>query len=160
MAAYELLLQRPAYRLARVAGVCIFVPTAPPDATFMHAVETICGLVTDERKIAFFLFVPDDAPSPAGGDAMAAKRGFELLGTRVSLMAITLEGTGFIAAAKRSVITFAITAFNRKVSLKVFGVLAEAAAWTELQSKMAGFECPPPIELVEAVQRVRHNPQG
>jgi hypothetical protein len=85
---------------------------------------------------------------------MAAKRGFEILAGRVPLVAIALEGSGFIAAAKRSVITFALAGLSRKTQLSVFGSLPEAATWTEARSETTGFLCPPSAELVKATRRV------
>jgi hypothetical protein len=149
----EIIREMPTYSVAFCDDVVLFVPAGPPRK---EEIEGLTQSVTQLRKrsqkpIALFLFVPVDAASPAGSDYQTAKQGFLSLVPDLAVSAWVMEGSGFVAAAKRALTAFLTSSMLGKVPTKVFSTPREAASWMVKQPAAAELRIPSLDSIVESV---------
>lgn len=156
-AALEIVVEAPLYSVANAMDVCLFVPRAPPQPEMtgglQRAVEEL--QLRNGRKVALFLLVPADAPSPAGGDREAAAGHFRRMQADLGLCAAVLEGSGFVAAAKRSLVTYILGSMLGKLPVKVFSDVREAATWLADEAPSRDVRSPMAFDLIRFARRLR-----
>jgi hypothetical protein len=153
----EIFKEMPTYSVAFSADICLFLPSGPPRKEEIDGlIEAISTLRKrrGQRPVALFLVVPSDAASPQGADYAVAKAGFQLLAKDLVVSSWVMEGTGFMAAAKRGLTAFLTSSLLGHVPTKVFGHVHEGARWLQQQSKQFQFECPEASELSGEVREL------
>jgi hypothetical protein len=66
-----------------------------------------------------------------------------------------LEGEGFSAAAKRSVLTVLVSAVLGPGAVKVFSTTGPGCVWAEQQARQAGLETPDSTALQACLEAMR-----
>lgn len=155
----EIIAEDPLYSIAYSDDVCLFVPRAPPQPEMTGALQRAVESRHERtnRKQALFLLVPADAPSPAGGDRQSATRHFSMMQSDLAICAAVLEGSGFVAAAKRSLVLHILTGMLGKMPVKVFGELRDAAVWLSEQAPAREVRCPQAFDVMRYARRLRDN---
>ncbi|HWE29469.1 MAG TPA: hypothetical protein VHB97_15775 [Polyangia bacterium] len=154
---FDIVAEDPFYSIAHADDVCLFVPRAPPHPDITGALQRAVESRhrQSQRKLALFLLVPANAPSPAGGDRESAARHFTMMKDDLALCAAVLEGSGFIAAAKRSLVLHILSGMLGKMPVKVFGDLHDAATWLCDQAPARTVRCPQAFDLIRFARRLR-----
>ena len=157
VATLEIVAEEAFYSIAYADDVCLFVPRAPPQpemtGALQRAVETLH--TRTNRRAGLFLLVPADAPSPAGGDRESATRHFRAMQSDLALCAAVLEGSGFVAAAKRSLVLHILGGMLGKMPVKVFGELRDAATWLSQEARPREVRAPEAFDLMRFARRLR-----
>jgi hypothetical protein len=150
----EIFKEMPTFSVAFSADVCLYIPSGPPRREEMDGLQESISTLRKRRskQVALFLVVPVDAASPQGADYAVAKAGFQQLVDELVVSSWVMEGSGFMAAAKRGLTAFLTSSLLGRVPTKVFGEVSEGAAWLATQSKQHEFACPPVRELSEEVK--------
>jgi hypothetical protein len=157
VATLDIVTEQPLFSIGYADDICLFVPRAPPQpdmtAALQRAVETLHQ--RSNRRAGLFLLVPADAPSPAGGDRESAAQHFRMMQNDLSMCAAVLEGHGFVAAAKRSLVTHILSGMLGKMPVKVFGELRDAASWLCQEARPRELQAPETFDLLRFARRMR-----
>ena len=109
--------------------------------------------------IGMLFVVPKTSETPDGPVRTAAGKMFEGLRDHLRVVATQIEGTGFAAATKRSIFTWATSNMLGKTPIKTFGGLAEATVWLAAQCAAQNVACPPAAVLHEIALK-HHQPMA
>ena len=102
------------------------------------------------------LLIGAGSPAPAGTVRDAAVQMFSDFEPKLKLLSMWVEGSGFVAATKRSVLTLLVSRIVRKKPVKVFAEIAGATDWMEQQAKIVQLDqCPTSEELQLLIDRSR-----
>jgi uncharacterized caspase-like protein len=101
-------------------------PSGPEVAAILRAFDE---QVEGDSKAAVYILVTSDTKPPNDASRQVMRRLFEGIGARGAGVAVCLEGTGFMAAAKRAVTTLAMMAQRVPSGVKIAATNQEAAAW-------------------------------
>jgi hypothetical protein len=106
-------------------------------------------------RIALLFIVADSSSPPAGPARTAAEQMFAALQPNLCAVAGVLEGSGFMAAAKRSVFTFATSRMIARATVKTFDQVDPASGWLIERCREQGVACPTATALVSFAGEVR-----
>jgi hypothetical protein len=156
-AATEIILVEKGLAVARAADVCIAVPRGTSDTALVkkiHAGLERVALQSATGRIALLFFVAESSTAPEGPARAAAGEMFEALKPNLHAIAAFMEGSGFMAATKRSVFAFATSRYLGKTPVKTFDQLSPAAAWLQTRCRELGVACPPSTNLEALVREI------
>lgn len=118
-------------RVELVGGACLVMPAAAPRVDDIEALRTVLEEALARAPLPLLFVVPASMSLP-GDEARHAMRALlSDVGPRLSAVAAVIEGQGFRAAAKRSVVTFVTGVLARDVRLRVFSGVDEACLWLD-----------------------------
>jgi hypothetical protein len=80
-------------------------------------------------KIGFIVVLVPDNPPPKEAARATIKKTFQIFDETMSFGAITVEKTGFMSAAQRSILNMILLAARPKIPIKVFATVEEACRW-------------------------------
>jgi hypothetical protein len=154
----EVIARAPAFVIARIADVCITVPRGHADVDLVNGIRE--GMLSVARqspsgRIALLFIVADSSSPPAGPARTAAEQMFAALQPNICAIAGVLEGTGFVAAAKRSVFTYATSRMIARAAVKTFADVDPATGWLIERCREQGVACPTATALVSFAREVR-----
>ena len=143
--------------VAHYAHVCIAYPRGETDAALITDVGRGFNILAKRvpTGIALLMVIGAGSPAPMGEVREAAVKVFSGFEPNLKALGAWVEGEGFVAATKRSVLTLLISRLLRNKPVKTFAQLAQATDWMEAQGKSAKFECPTSEELQLAIDQVK-----
>jgi hypothetical protein len=156
--ASEVITRTQALVIARIADVCVAVPRGHADVALVNGIRE--GLFAVARqspsgRIAMLFIIADSSSPPAGPARTAAEDMFVALQPNLCAVAGVLEGTGFMAAAKRSVFTFATSRMIARAAVKTFDQVDSAIGWLTERCREQGVACPTATALASFAREVR-----
>jgi hypothetical protein len=101
-------------------------PSGPEVTAILRAFDEQVG---GDARAAVYILVTSDTDPPDEASRQVMRRLFEGIGARGAGVVVCLEGTGFLAAAKRAATTLALMAQRAPAGVKIFATNTEAAAW-------------------------------
>jgi hypothetical protein len=128
-------------------------PTAGHIAAMRGQLKQLAAAYPSGIGLVFVIAETSGVPPVEVRDA--ATRMFQEAGSSLKLCAAILEGSGFAAAAKRSVFTLVSSSVFGTVKLKVFGAVPEGCLWLATESARAGIGIQGGAELRALVDRMR-----
>jgi hypothetical protein len=143
--------------IALERNVCIAMPRGPANADLIAAMRAgLTAVAQRTRNDGFALLLDIGAGSdpPSGATRDAAATVFESFQGPMRAMAVVLEGTGFVVAAKRSVVTFLTRRMVGSTPLRTFAQLADGADWVTARCTALGIPCPSSTALVRTVRDI------
>lgn len=152
----EVLYVGPDHVVAMYSGVLFMVIQDDPRPDVLeHQQRWMRKLKADSPDGAGFIVVlRSDVPAPKDSARANIRRVLVEFGTVVNAGAIVVEGTGFIAATLRSVLSLMNLASRPSYPLKVFGSLSEACYW--LPRQIGGKRrTVSPLELLGVIEEVK-----
>jgi hypothetical protein len=157
----EVLIERPDLAVAIHDRILIAIPRGVADIAVVRDIRA--GLETAGKRaggggIGFLFVVAATSTTPTGMAREEAAAMFDAARPYLRVLSAQLEGTGFAAAAKRSVFTWATSRMLGKTPVKTFAILGDAADWLETKCKELGIPCPPVHQLEASVRRI-HTPE-
>jgi len=154
----DVLIERPDLALAHCEQVCIAIPRGHASVDMVreirHGLEALARRF-DDKGIALLFIVAETSSTPNGAARDAAGEMFDAVRPYLRVLSAQMEGSGFAAAAKRSVFTWATSKMLGKTPVKTFARLAEATAFLETKCSELRMPCPS-RETLEAVVRRIH----
>ena len=155
--ATEVLIERPDLALAHYDQVCVAIPRGAANVDLVkdiwRGMETLAKRWGD-KGIALLFIVAETSSTPSGDARHEAGQMFDAMRPYLRLVSAQMEGSGFAAAAKRSVFTWATSKMLGKTPVKTFARLTEATAWLEVKSGELKLPCPPRDSLEAMVRRI------
>jgi len=158
LGAAQVIIDRENIWVAHCGNVCIAYPRG----------ETVSGMITDIGRcfnilakrvptgIGLLLLIGAGSPAPAGAVRDAAVQMFSDFEPKLKLLGMWVEGSGFVAATKRSVLTLLVSRIVRKKPVKVFAEIAKVTDWMEEHAKIVQLDqCPTSEELQLLIDRSR-----
>jgi hypothetical protein len=147
--------------VAHAAQVCVVVPRGPPTTEGVRHIHGALEQLARRVKTGIgMLFVVGERVAPPSGDTRTAvAEMFRAMHPHLKVVSAQMAGSGFIAAAKRSVFTWATSRLLGTTPVRVFGDLADAADWLHARSGELGLACPPSLDLQAFVQATRVTPR-
>ena len=134
--------------VALVGPALVLIARRPPDEHAMQATPRCVSqlVATYPQRGALVVVVPSDCPVPGDEARRYMHRMYTAFAEGVTAGAMVIEGTGFVAASKRSVVSLLLIKSRYPYPLKVFATTAEGAA----------FVCPrlPPEHAADAARIV------
>jgi hypothetical protein len=156
--ASEVITRSAALSIARAADVCIAVPRGDASVELVAGIrEALLSIArqSPSGRIALLFIVADSSSPPAGAARSAAGEMFATLQPNLCAIAGVLEGTGFMAAAKRSIFTWATSRMIARAPVKTFDHLEPATGWLEQRCREQGVACPTATSLASLARQVR-----
>jgi hypothetical protein len=143
--------------IAHYGHVCIIYPRGHTDAALITDVGRGVNILHKKvpTGIGLLMLIGLGSPPPAGEDRSAAMKMFGDFEPKLKAMCSWVEGEGFVAAAKRSVLTLLMSRALRTKPVKGFSQIAQATDWMESQGKLLKFDCPTSEELQLAIEQSR-----
>lgn len=139
------------FGVVTVGRVVVCVHKSGSSKPMVAAIRKACEAAVKAHETAGSLLVLLDGARPPEGDGREqAKAFYKDFAGKVTAHAVALEGTGFWAAAMRSVLTFLIMATGGRSTTKVFSSAAEAVTW--MAKEMPGADA---RELAAAIDKLR-----
>jgi hypothetical protein len=137
--------------------VCIAYARGATDAALITDVGRGFNILAKKvpEGIALLMIIGEGSPAPMGEVREGAIKLFSSFEPNLKALGGWIEGEGFIAAAKRSVLTILIQRLIRNKPVKTFAQIAQATDWLEAQSKLLQFQCPTSEELQLAIDHGR-----
>jgi hypothetical protein len=89
---------------------------------------------------------------PPGEARTRVTQMFRAMHPHLKVISAQLADSGFIAAAKRSVFSWATADMLGKTPIRAFGGLAEAADWLQPRATALGLACPSSVDLQAFIQ--------
>jgi hypothetical protein len=156
--ASEVITVAPAVVIARIADVCVTVPRGHADVELVNGIRE--GMFSVARqspsgRIALLFIVADSSSPPTGQARTVAEQMFAALQPNLCAVAGVLEGTGFMASAKRSVFTFVTSRMIARAAVKTFDQVDPAIGWLVERCREQGVACPTPTALASFAREVR-----
>jgi hypothetical protein len=141
--------------LAHCGQICVVYPRGETNAQMVADITRGVRVLTKRvpTGVGLLLIIGLGSPAPVGEVRAAALKMFEDFVPDLKLLAAYVEGSGFVAATKRSVLTLLFARLLRRRPVKTFGDLAQATDWLEAQAKRESVECPTSEELQLLVER-------
>ncbi|HWE29470.1 MAG TPA: hypothetical protein VHB97_15780 [Polyangia bacterium] len=153
----DVLIDRPDLALANCDQICIAVPRGVANAALVREIrrgmEALAGRYGD-KGIGLLFIVAETSSAPTGDARHEAGEMFDAMRPYLRVLSAQMEGSGFAAAAKRSVFTWATSKMLGKTPVKTFARLAEATAWLETKSAELRLPCPSRDTLEAVVRRI------
>lgn len=156
--ATDIYTDEPDLAVARYADLCVAVVRADMTVAMLTRIRNGMGSVqqqADRRGIGLFIVVSDKAGPPSGGVRDALAETITARGPELKVICFVLEGSGFMASAKRSVFTFATSRVIRGTPIKTFVEAREAAVWSKSTCADQGLVCPSATGLQTVVRELR-----
>jgi hypothetical protein len=140
--------------VASHGDVCIAISRG--EATLDHIRRLRHGLTAAAhraggRGFALFFVKTETSTAPNGAARSAASEMFESLRGELRIISALFEGTGFLAAAQRSLFTFATSHVLGATLIKTFNDLPQSAGWLQAQCLVLKLACPSAAELTTVV---------
>jgi hypothetical protein len=135
----------------------VYFPSKNPSTQEVAAMRAHL-IETDHRSPGGFglvLLLPEAAGPPEGEAREMATQMFRAVKGRLKVMAAVLEGSGFAAAAKRSVLTVLVNVAIGSARLKVVSDVVSGCHWMAHQAKVAALSCPTSADLQALLERMR-----
>jgi hypothetical protein len=154
----EVISRQPELVVARISDVCIAIPRAAAETELIALLRDNMLQVARQSpsgRIALFFLVTDSASPPSGPARSAAEEMFIALQPNICAVAGVLEGSGFMASAKRSVFTFLTARMIGRASVKTFEKVDVASSWLIDRCREQGVACPSATALLSFVREVR-----
>jgi hypothetical protein len=148
----------PNYALATFRDLYIVIWRRNTTMSGARAVRRGCLGFADTRPkgIALLTIVEEEAPMPASEPRESLAIFMRDAGDHIKASGVVFEGTGFRAAAVRSVVVGLTMLARQKYPHKVFAGLIEATAWMERELSTAGLAQPfTAQEIDDAVASIR-----
>ncbi len=153
-------IKRPSENLALASldrMALVYFPAKSPSLEDMSAMRAHL-LEAAARAPAGFglvLVIPEQAGPPEGKVRDQAAEMFRAAGPRLKIVAAAMEGAGFAAAAKRSVLSLLVNFTLGGAAIKVFSATGPCCEWAVQQARLARVGSPPAIELEACVAAMR-----
>jgi hypothetical protein len=153
----QIIVDRENLWIAHYGHVCIAYPRGETDAALITDVGRGVNILFKRvpTGIGLLMIIGAGSPAPVGEVRDAAMKMFADFEPKLKALGAWVEGEGFIAATKRSVLTLLFSRMLRKKPVKTFAKIAQAADWMEKQGKLTQFECPTSEELELAIEESR-----
>jgi hypothetical protein len=113
-------------------GMCVVTALGPATLELIGAMRAgleEAGRRNRERGYALLLYIGERSDPPAGPAREAANAMFSAQHGSLRVMAAVMEGSGFMASAKRSVLTWLAQRMTGDAPVKTFHQLAPASNW-------------------------------
>ena len=157
----DVLIERSDLALAHCDQICVAIPRGLASVELVReirqALESLARRYGD-KGIALLFIVAETSSAPKEAAREAAGEMFESIRPYLRVLSAQMEGSGFAAAAKRSVFTWATSKMLGKTPVKTFARLAEATAWLETKCAELRMPCPSRDTLDAVVRRI-HPPK-
>jgi hypothetical protein len=156
--ATEVVVRSDGLAVGRAADVGVAVPYGDATVELVNGIRE--GLLSVARsspsgRIALLFIVAESSSPPAGAARAAAAEMFAALQPNLCAVAGVLEGSGFMAAAKRSIFTFATSRMIERAQVKTFDQLAPAVSWLQQRCREQGVACPTAAALESLAREMR-----
>jgi hypothetical protein len=147
----------PDHCAAIVGRVLVVVVKDDPNDGVIDQVKSWLATLraTTVGSTAFLVVLSPDTPPPPDLHRVRIRQVLEELGTTVTVGAVVVQGSGFLAATLRSILTLLITAARLGYPVKVLGSLAEAAEW--LMARLDGGNAIGQTMLVQKVEYLKED---
>ena len=153
----DVLIERGDLALAHCDQVCIAIPRGSATSDLVtdirRGMETLAKRYGD-KGIALLFVVAETSSTPSGEARHEAGEMFDAMRPYLRVVSAQMEGSGFTAAAKRSVFTWATSKMLGKTPVKTFARLSEATAWLEVKCAELRMPCPSRESLDALVRRI------
>ena len=147
------------YALATFRDLYIVIWRRNTTMASVRAVRRGALAFADQRPkgIALLTIIEEEAPMPPSEPREALALFMRDAGDHIKASGVVFEGTGFRAAAVRSVVVGLTMLARQKYPHKVFAELEETTAWMERELAAVGLTQPfAAQEVNEAVLSIRH----
>lgn len=155
----QIVVDKPELVVAHYQQICIAIPRGDPDTAMIENIRG--GMTALARRaggsVGLLFIVAAKSSAPTGRTREAAAEMFDELRPNLKAVSAHMEGSGFAAAAKRSVFTWATQRMLGKTPVKTFGRLADSTHWLELKCKELKLNCPTSLELQSFVSRIHES---
>jgi hypothetical protein len=120
-----------AYRVLVCENIVVSVENVEPNAAYIMRLTRVMLDTANKSPngIGFMTLIRSDAKPPDEEARIRIKRSIPDLTPHLRAFAHVVEGEGFLAAAKRSAMTFLMSTQRFSFPLKVFRSVSEAAPW-------------------------------
>ncbi len=135
----------------------VYYPARHPGSEDMAAMRAHLLEAAGRAPAGFglVLLIPEAAGPPEGKVRDQAGEAFRAVGGRLRFMAAVLEGAGFAAAAKRSVLTVVVNVVIGAGAVKVFSAAGPGCDWAVQQARLSRVQSPPAVELEACLAAMR-----
>ncbi len=157
----DVLVQRPDLALAHCEQICIAIPRGAAEIDLVRDIwrgMEMLGKRYGDKGIAPLFTVAETSSTPSGEARGEAGKMFDAMRPYLRVVSAQMEGSGFAAAAKRSVFTWATSKMLGNTPIKTFARLMQATTWLEAKCKELKLPCPP-RDVLEGVVRRIHEAQ-
>ncbi|HVJ22082.1 MAG TPA: hypothetical protein VM686_42040 [Polyangiaceae bacterium] len=145
-----------------VANVLVSFSVAEPSRPYLDNWGTSSKeLVATYGQIVAMNIIDSDAKPPSDAARVEINRLITTLSDKIVAIAIVPEGSGFLAAAKRSALSMITLMSRRPFPIRVFGDVAEASNW--LISQLRSSSIPARLDMstlataAESIRNVRRS---
>lgn len=146
----------PGILISRLGSVICAIPTRTPTGAAIDRLAREIAAGPPGEPLLIFFVMGSEARIPDSETREQMQRLLVDLGERLESVVAVVEGAGFIASAKRSVLTFVTTVLRGRHAVRVHDSVPEAAATIEaIGRERAGLEVPTAPRLVHAVKEMR-----
>jgi hypothetical protein len=135
----------------------VYFPAKSPSLAEITAMQAhlLQGALQFPEGFGLVLLVPEAGGPPEGAARDVASEMFKAVKGRLKVICGVLEGAGFAAAAKRSVLTVLVNVAAGGAAVKVFSAVPPGCEWASTQAKTAGVACPAAIDLRATLELMR-----
>jgi hypothetical protein len=152
----EVLVDRADVAVAHCDQVCVAIPRGPVTTDLVREIRTGMEKLAKrfDNGIALLFIVAEKSGAPSGDARKEAGDMFDAMRPHLRVVSAQMEGSGFLAAAKRSVFTWATSKMLSKTPIKTFAQLNDATAWLEMKCEELRLPCPSHDALDGLVRRI------
>jgi len=147
-------------RVLPLDGVCVVMPSETPRVEGIRRLRRTLLRHYGDGALSLLFVVPSKVGIPSDETRGEVRALLSELGPRLTAVAAVIEGTGFGASAKRSVLTFVTSVLARgTTSVRVFATVDPAAEW--IAESAASDSWSPDLEVLQAeIARARVQATG
>jgi hypothetical protein len=141
--------ETPTLSVAHAAHICIAIPRGPATSDGVRHIRGALEQLAQRVKsgIGLLFIVAEGVGPPSGETRREVAEMFRAMHPHLKVIAAHMAGSGFIAAAKRSVFTWATSNLVGKTPIRAFSELAEATTWLHARATALDMACPSSLEL-------------
>jgi hypothetical protein len=138
-------------------GVCIATADAPATQVVIAALREALNEAarrSGARGFAHLMRIGEGSHAPTGPARDDAAAMFDSLRGQLRVMAVVMQGSGFVASAKRSVLTWLTSRILGETPVKVVNQPPEACDWLVAKCRELGLACPPSTALQRTLEEL------
>lgn len=119
----------PTLSVLSVGGLCVVLPRLTPDGDATRVIVSATAVLAAQGPVYLLFVAPAQLALPSQETREGVQRMLADLGDALAGVSAVIEGSGFGAAAKRSVFTFVTSVLSRRTRVQVSRDLDEGLGW-------------------------------
>ncbi len=151
----QVVIDRPNLWVAHCGHLCVAYARGETDAALIGDLNRGFKILAKRvpTGIGLLLLIGEGSPAPTGEVRESAVQMFNGFGADLKMLAVYIEGSGFVAAAKRSVNTLLVSRIVSGPPVQVYGQVEQATTWLEQRALELHVESPSSEELQLLINR-------